>query len=67
MGILVPGGRERRLDKEKTKGEKWRRRRAEEGWPELAKTESGGVNIVAETVSESKEPETRFRVKDIAM
>ena len=48
VGILVPNGRERRLEREKANGEKWIWSRESDGWPFSEKEESGGVNMVAE-------------------
>lgn len=48
VGILVPQGSDRRLSTEKATGTKWSWRREIEGWPESAKAESEGENMVAE-------------------
>lgn len=48
VGMVEEKGRELRDWRERERGEKWRRRREREGWPEVAKAESGGVKMVRE-------------------
>lgn len=49
-GIVEEKGKERRDAGERERGDKWRRRRGSDGWPEDEKAASGGENIVRAVV-----------------
>lgn len=48
VGILEPAVRRRRLAGGRGSGERWKRRRSREGWPDFLKAESEGAKTVAE-------------------
>ena len=52
VGILVPEGSDRRLSREKARGQKCSWRRESVGWPELVKAASEGEKMVADRGSE---------------